>query len=152
MRYLIIDTWNGQGYTESGIVDDITFKDTTESNARYLALNKVREEFAMRYLPHADDQQVKVTRTENAIHADEGDDQGAIHALKVESNHYGLVIRTDTNYVKLLTADGFIAQYEGTLESLEGDRDERLQFIEEMFEKGNAGAYTDIGYEILYKL
>jgi hypothetical protein len=152
MRYIIVDTWNGQGYSDSGIVEDTTYTDMTEDNARYLALESAREHFAKRYLPSTTDHEVKITYQQDALCVSDGDDDGAIHFVKVEANHYGLLIRPDVNEIVLLTQDGFIEHYEDILESIEGDRDELLQFIDEMFDEGNGGAHTGLGYEILCKL
>ena len=152
MRYLIIDTYNGQGYSDSGIIDDIELTDMSEDEAKYIALEKAREEFGERYLPQATDEELRVTFELNAIHADQGDNQGAIHFKKVEADDYGLLIRPDTNDVELLTQDRFVKHYVDMLDAMQGDRDERLEFIDEILNVGNGGAHTDMGYEILYKL
>ncbi len=152
MIYLIIDTFNGQGYSDSGVIEYMTLTDMSEEQAKYRALEKAREEFSLRYLPHATDEEVKVTFELNAIHADYGDDQGAIHFIKMKEDSYGLLIRPDINEAVLLNQEDFISHYDSMLDAMQGDRDERVQFIDELFELGNGGAHTDLGFEILYKL
>ncbi len=152
MIYLIIDTFNGQGYSDSGVIEYMTLTDMSEEQAKYAALQKARHEFAERYLTHADDQEVKVTFEQNAIHADMGDDQGSIHFIKMEEDSYGLLIRPDINEAVLLNQEDFISHYDSMLDAMQGDRDERVQFIDELFELGNGQAHTDLGFEILYKL
>lgn len=152
MTYLIIDTFNGQGYSDSGVIEFMTLTDMSEEQAKYAALQKARHEFADRYLSGADDEEVKVTYSSNAIHADYGDDQGTIHFLKMKEDSYGLLIRPDINEAVLLNQEDFIAHYDSMLDAMQGDRDERLQFIDELFELGNGGAHTNLGFEILYKL
>lgn len=162
MRYLIIDTWNGEGYSDSGIIKDITF-DMSEGNARYKTIELARKYFADRYLTTCEHMETVVTCEPNAFcvtHRQKSgteeigtfnEDQGAIHFVNA-TDAYGLLIRPYINDVGLLSREQFIEQYEGILDSIEGDRDERLQFIDEMFDVGNAGAHTDTGFEILYKL
>ncbi len=151
-RYIIVDTFNGQGYSDSGIVKDITFNNVTEQQAKYLALEVAREEFGERYLPVSDDQEIKVTYQDDALCMDDSEDQGAVHFIKVPDDTYGILIEPSVNGVTVLDKSLFTEAYEGIIAGLEGDRDELEQFIEDIIEFGEGAAHTDLGYEILIKL
>ncbi len=152
MRYIIVDTFNGSGYSDSGIVRDITFDNATEEQAKYNALEVAREEFGERYLPVSDDQEIKVTYQDDALCMDDGEDQGAIHFIKVPDDAFGILIKPDVNDVTVLNEPLFNNAYVDTIAGLEGDRDELEQFTEDIIEFGEGGAHTDLGYELLIKL
>jgi len=161
MRYIIIDTWNGEGYSDSGIIEDVTYTDMTEDNARYNALELARAQFARRYLPSLGSEEVKVTYhegvTTNAIHAEIGKDHGAIHFMPVKGN-YGLLIQPDTNDVKLLTHEEFLgitndlSKDSELLSNLEADENTFTGWLDELYTEGHTDGYCNDGYLILYKL
>lgn len=161
MRYIIIDTWNGEGYSDSGIIEDVTYTDMTEDNARYNALELARGQFARRYLPSLEGEEVKVTFyegvTTNAIHAEIGKDQGAVHFVRVKGD-YGLLIKPDINDVKLLTHEQFLGITEDLskdselLSNLEDEENTFTGWLDELYTEGNNDGYCNDGYLILYKL
>ena len=97
MRYLIIDTWNGEGYSESGIV--------YTTNDAFEALEKMVSEFAERYVFMTSDFQCKWIGG-NAISYDDGTNQGCVRYLEVGMDDRYVVIQPQLNDA-YVTSDSF---------------------------------------------
>ena len=97
MRYLIIDTWNGEGYSESGIIG--TAK--TESEA----VKKITQEFAERYVSMTEDFKCEWIQGK-AIGFDNGQDQGCVQYLEAGIDDRYVVIDPMVNHA-YVTSDSF---------------------------------------------
>ena len=97
MRYLIIDTWNGEGYSESGIIG--TAK--TESDA----VKKITQEFAERYVSMTEDFKCEWIQGK-AIGFDNGEDQGCVQYLEAGIDDRYVVIDPMENHA-YVTSDSF---------------------------------------------
>lgn len=97
MRYLIIDTWNGEGYSESGIVG--TAKTEGE------AVQKIIKEFAERYVSMTEDFKCEWIQG-NAIGFDNGEDQGCVQYLEAGIDDRYIVIDPMVNHA-YVTSDSF---------------------------------------------
>lgn len=97
MRYLIIDTWNGEGYSESGIV--------YTTNDAFEALEKMVSEFAERYVFMTSDFQCRWIGG-NAISYDDGKNQGCVRYLEVGMDDRYVVIQPQLNDA-YVTSDSF---------------------------------------------
>jgi hypothetical protein len=97
MRYLIIDTWNGEGYSESGIIG--TAK--TESEA----VKKITQEFAERYVSMTEDFKCEWIQGK-AIGFDNGEDQGCVQYLEAGIDDRYVVIDPMLNHA-YVTSDSF---------------------------------------------
>lgn len=97
MKYLIIDTWNGEGYSESGIIDIAT----TEAEA----IQKIIKEFAERYVSMTEDFKCEWMQGK-AISFDNGTDQGCVQYLEVGIDDRYVVINPHENEAKV-TSDSF---------------------------------------------
>lgn len=97
MKYLIIDTWNGEGYSDSGIVG--TAK--TESEA----VKKITQEFAERYVSMTEDFKCEWIQGK-AIGFDNGEDQGCVQYLEVGMDDRYVVIQPHLNDA-YVTSDSF---------------------------------------------
>ena len=97
MRYLIIDTWNGEGYSDSGIVDTAT----TEAEA----IQKIIKEFGERYLSMTEDFKCE-WMLGKAIGFDNGHDQGCVHYLEVGIDDRYVIVNPMENEV-YVTSDSF---------------------------------------------
>lgn len=157
MRYIIIDTWNGEGYSDSCIIEDTNFTDTDYDTARHQAIELARKHFADRYIPSLGDPSIKVTYAGDALIMDNGTDQGAIHFMPVDGN-YGLLIQPDTNDVKLISESHFTALLDSMskdkdlLGNLKDDDETFMGWVNELYQEGHNCAHTSNGYLILYKL
>jgi hypothetical protein len=156
MRYIIVDTWNGQGYSDSGIIDDTTYTDMSEDNARHLALESAREHFADRYLPTSYHHEVKIRFQQDALCVEDGEDNGAIHFIKA-TDSYGVLIHPQVNEVKLLSKREFIdtldtLSSDGELQgNLKADNITWGEWIDDLYSEGHNDGHG-IEYFILYKL
>ena len=156
MRYIIVDTWNGQGYSDSGIVEDTTYTDMSENNARYLALESARKHFAKRYLPSMPHVKIKIEFKQDAFCVEEGEDSGAIHFIKA-TDSYGVLIHPMVNEVKLLSQKEFIetvnnlAKDGELLHNLEADNISIAEWIDDLYCEGHNDGHG-LEYFILYKL
>ena len=121
MKYLIIDTWNGEGYSDSGIVDIAT----TEAEA----VNKIVREFAERYLSMTEDFKCE-WMLGKAIGFDNGEDQGCVQYLEVGIDDRYVIINPMENLAKV-TSDSFnlIKMMLTDMGSTEEDIDELEQEI-----------------------
>ena len=97
MRYLIIDTWNGEGYSESGIVG--TAKTEGE------AVKKIVQEFAERYVSMTEDFKCE-WMLGKAIGFDNGEDQGCVQYLEAGIDDRYVVIDPMINEA-YVTSDSF---------------------------------------------
>jgi hypothetical protein len=97
MKYLIIDTWNGEGYSESGIIG--TAK--TESEA----VKKITQEFAERYVSMTEDFKCEWIQGK-AIGFDNGEDQGCVQYLEAGIDDRYVVIDPMLNHA-YVTSDSF---------------------------------------------
>ena len=97
MRYLIIDTWNGEGYSESGIIG--TAKTEGE------AVQKIIKEFAERYVSMTEDFKCEWIQGK-AIGFDNGQDQGCVHYLEAGIDDRYVVIDPMENHA-YVTSDSF---------------------------------------------
>lgn len=97
MKYLIIDTWNGEGYSESGIVDTAT----TEEEA----VKKIVQEFAERYVSMTEDFKCEWIHGK-AIGFDNGEDQACVQYLEVGIDDRYVIINPMENEAKV-TSDSF---------------------------------------------
>ena len=97
MKYLIIDTWNGEGYSESGIIDIAT----TEAEA----IQKIIKEFAERYVSMTEDFKCEWMQGK-AISFDNGPDQGCVQYLEVGIDDRYVIINPHENEAKV-TSDSF---------------------------------------------
>jgi len=97
MRYLIIDTWNGEGYSESGIIG--TAKTEGE------AVQKIIKEFAERYVSMTEDFKCEWIQGK-AIGFDNGEDQGCVQYLEAGIDDRYVVIDPMENHA-YVTSDSF---------------------------------------------
>jgi hypothetical protein len=97
MRYLIIDTWNGEGYSDSGIVD--TAKTQSE------AIQKIIKEFGERYVSMTEDFKCEWIQGK-AIGFDNGQDQGCVQYLEAGIDDRYVVIDPMENHA-YVTSDSF---------------------------------------------
>ena len=97
MRHLIIDTWNGEGYSESGIV--------YTTNDAYEALERMVKEFAERYVFMTSDFKCKWIGG-TAISYDDGRNQGCVHILEAGIDDRYVVIQPNLNDA-YVTSDSF---------------------------------------------
>jgi hypothetical protein len=97
MKYLIIDTWNGEGYSESGIIG--TAK--TESEA----VKKITQEFAERYVSMTEDFKCEWMQGK-AISFDNGENQGCVQYLEAGIDDRYVVIDPMINEAHV-TSDSF---------------------------------------------
>ena len=156
-KIYLIDTFNGSGYSESGIID--TVEKTFYSDAWVEATAKARREFSERYVS-------QIECNEEIIHEIEfghpnseykwwsftqNHDSGAIHAIDGTSIA-GLMICPDLNeIVPLETKADVDAMIEDAYNNCY-DEDEKADFMSEIADTGNAGIHSDQGYVILYDL
>ena len=95
MKYLIIDTWNGEGYSDSGIVDTAT----TQSEA----IQKIIKEFGERYVSMTEDFKCEWIQGK-CVTFDNGENQGAVQYLEVGIDDRYLVIDPSMN-------DAYVTNY-----------------------------------------
>jgi len=130
MKYLIIDTWNGEGYSESGIVGIAT----TEAEA----LKKIVQEFTERYVSMTEDFKCE-WMLGKAIGFDNGEDQGCVQYLEVGIDDRYVIINPMENEAKV-TSDSFnlikmmLTDMGSTEESIEALEQEILQIGHGMVE------------------
>ncbi len=157
MRYIIIDTWNGEGYSESGIIEDVTYTDMTEDNAKYRALESAREHFSKRYIPSNYNHEVKVTYQQDALCVSDGDDDGAIHFRRVQDEDYGVIITPHVNDVSILNKSDWLECLDSLskdgelLHNLESDNITFAEWVDDLYTEGNNDGHAQ-EYVILYKL
>ena len=113
MSYFIVDTWNGDGYSESGVIgheDDN--KDATDT---------VMKEFIERYAYSMHDFKVsnKLSkgRSERYISFDDGHDQGAIHIIESKPDTHAILINPHVNHASGINK----GQFDAFIESLKDD-------------------------------
>jgi hypothetical protein len=97
MKYLIIDTWNGEGYSDSGIVDTAT----TQSEA----IQKIIKEFGERYVSMTEDFKCEWIQGK-CVTFDNGHDQGAVQYLEAGIDDRYVVIDPMLNDA-YVTSDSF---------------------------------------------
>lgn len=97
MKYLIIDTWNGEGYSDSGVV--YTTNDANE------ALERMVSEFAKRYVFMTADFKCKWIGG-TGISYDDGRNQGCVQYLDVGMDDRYVVIQPLLNDA-YVTSDSF---------------------------------------------
>ena len=97
MKYLIVDTWNGEGYSDSGIIDTAT----TEAEA----IQKIIKEFAERYVSMTEDFKCEWIQGK-AIGFDNETDQGCVQYLEVGIDDRYVIINPHENEAKV-TSDSF---------------------------------------------
>lgn len=121
MKYLIVDTWNGEGYSDSGIIDTAT----TEAEA----IQKIIKEFAERYVSMTEDFKCEWIRGK-AITFDNEQDQGCVRYLEVGIDDRYVIINPMENLAKV-TSDSFnlIKMMLTDMGSTEEDIDELEQDI-----------------------
>ena len=146
MNYYIIDTWNGQGYSDSGLVsinDDLTG-----------AKLEMHKEFEERYLDNAYDTKYIVEEGDNYLSYSEKFstyDSGAITILEAD-NPAGILIMPDTNDAMILKTK---ADVDSAIELayINGmDDEEKHEFMHEIEDSGRGAIHTDLGYQIIYNL
>lgn len=153
----LIDTWNSEGYSESGIIDlpkswdEGVKKGLQEFNERYLSMLEAYDDTTIEIA-------TKDLVEENGVNYRywsfyDGEDAGCIHL--VEGRFYGVLIHPDENDVVVLeTEEQFVDTFKRILTEIQHDYfgNDKEHFINQLNENGNAGAHTDMGYEILYNL
>lgn len=148
-KYYLIDTFNGEGYTESGIIG------STEDHNK--AIEMATDEFKDRYMT-----QLGEFTVNNQLHVEgsryisytemhHNEDSGAIHVLATDDATVGILIHPDINEAVALTGDEFTTQFKFILNNIEDD-EQGEEFLQEMLQVGNSGVHTNEGYIILYKL
>ena len=145
-KYYIADTWNGEGYTNSGLINT-TFEDKGKAN------DAAYDEFKDRYLSSLGKFTVdnKLYKDDGYIGYSDGNDSGAIHVIETDDSTVGMLLQPCLNDVKALTGDEFTNLFKDILNNIDNDED-RENFLQEMLQVGNSDAHTDHGYFILYRL
>ena len=152
MSYFIVDTWNGDGYSESGIIETVD----NLSKAREIAL----KEFALRYLNSPG-----LSTVDNNLYdrghisfteVKEKEDSGTIHILEKCANTYGVLINPHVNSVTAINKE----QFDKIIDDLREDgefmynlKQDETSFNEWLMELGKNGNNDGYGmdYFILYK-
>ena len=147
-KYYLIDTWNGDGYTESGIIGSV--------DDMGKAIEMAYEEFKDRYLGNPCEFTVEnnlyTTQGKNRyISYEYNGESGAIHILQTDDSTRGISIEPHVNDAVALTGEVFANHFNDILTNIDNDED-REGFLNEMLDQGNSDAHTDNGYFILYKL
>lgn len=161
MSYLIINTWNGDDYSErsgslrslrSGIIETVD----DLSKAREVAL----KEFALRYLTSPG-----LSRVDNNLYAlgrisftevKEKEDTGAIHILEKCANTYGALINPHVNSVTAINKEQFdkiiddLREDGEFMHNLKQDETSFNEWLMELGKNGNNDGYG-MDYFILYK-
>lgn len=136
MKYLIIDTWNGEGYSESGIIGEAYNK----LDAMDMAINEFKERYAWI------DSYVYFNLKENAIFYDNGKDQGAIHVLPCTENDRAVVINPSINEVSIYDSMDYCIEY------YMSDAENKWDCLEELKTEGRTLAETNDGDVIIIDL
>ena len=150
-KYYLIDTWSGDGYTESGIigsVDDL-------GKAIEMATDEFKDRYLSQFGEFTVDNQLYVGQSDHRYICYREDNlnqnSGAIHILPADDSTKGILIEPHVNDAVALTGGQFTEQFRMILNNIDNDED-REGFLNEMLDQGNSDAHTDNGYFILYKL
>ena len=143
----IIDTWNGEGYSDSGIIDIV---DTIE-DAREIARKEFKERYLQMIDPSFGDSSYGVSFYDDQYMYDDeySKDSGAITILT--GSFYGIYIHPNVNECVGMDED----EYNEMLKFMRENAQESIElesFNEELEMQGNAGLHTNQGYFIIYKL
>lgn len=99
MKYVIVSTWNGEGYSE--LNEAVIKKFKSDEDAFFHIVKKARqydEGFELEYFQK---------KGEGRVTFDDGDDQGSFQFFKVISSDYGVVIQCNVNEAIVLNKDGY---------------------------------------------
>jgi len=106
MRYVVVDTWNGEGYSSENGVDLRFFWTKSEAES-------VAEQDASRYENlerYVDDKAISFCY-------DIDDDNGSYQVLELKDDTYAIMIRTNVNEVDLLRE----AEYKSKIQEFESE-------------------------------
>ncbi len=138
-KYIIVSTWNGEGYTSENFINEIVLLD---NDAQALVLCKALAE---------DQLGADVTIQKNGAGFDHGDDQGAYHFFELKDEHYGVRFEPNWNKAELLTE----AEYKAVVAELRTQIDEEDGIIDDgdsiFFHTGEIKDGVDVQYEVDYQ-
>lgn len=147
-KYYIIDTWNGEGYTESGIIDSVD----DLGKAIEVATNEFKDRYLSQFGEFTVNNQLYTDHKYISYTEERGNqDSGAIHILTTDDSTVGIIIEPHVNDTVALTGDQFTEQFKQILNNIDNDED-RENYLHEMLQVGNSDAHTDNGYFVLYRL
>lgn len=144
-KYYLIDTWNGSGYSESGIID--TAESIEEANRK--ALKQYQDRYLSMVLIGGD-YEIDV-KDESTLYFRHYEDWGAIHVVEGD-DIAGLIIMPDTNDVAILQTKADVDSAIDIAYGTAMNEEEAKDFMNEIEDTGNGGVHTDLGYEIIYDL
>lgn len=134
MIYILVDTWNGEGYSDSR-AEIIQAKDYGQALEK--AIEKAKQ--------CAGGNKVRVFNKKR-VQYDIGDDSGSIHLLPYEGQ-YGLCIFPDVNEFTMLPSEATYTRALNQSAKLCDDKDD----VAELKQNGQGTIHTGIGCEIFQK-
>ena len=146
INYYLIDTWNGQGYSDSGIIDIV---DTIE-DAKENAWIEFQERYLININPNLGHGHHEVIfDDEGLLYADEqSSDSGKITILQGDFD--GMYINPDIHDCVGMNMDDYNKMLKFLSDNSE--EDEYKSFEEQLGMIGNAGIHTSEGFYIIYNL
>jgi hypothetical protein len=141
MKYIIVDTWNGESYSDSGIIGRAKDKDE--------ATEIVANEFKNRYF--FSKKKFECESFNNvSLSYDDGEDQGCIRAIEIGIDDRFVIINPMVNDVKVVTDSFNLIRM--MLMDL-GSTEEGIYELEQrILEIGNGMINHNDGELIIYKL
>jgi len=99
MKYLIVETWNGEGYSEENFITEIIeLKNDAEAMAHCMKLATENQ------------QPCEVTKGEDSAQFNKGDDDGAYHFFTLTDDAYAVVILCNINTPMIFTKEQYEAE------------------------------------------
>jgi len=137
--YIIVETWNGPGYSESGTINT--------ASSEHEAKSKIMREFNERYLCCFDD--INISWDDDLLMSfDTGDNQGSLRAIEINDKDKYLFINTDINDVEIMQTDLM-----GVIEYAENNGGYDLEkFKEKLITSGFAFVELNEGHHIIEAL
>lgn len=141
MKYLIVDTWNGEGYSQSGVI--------TRAKDKEQAIKIIMNEFKDRYLNYSTKFEVEWLNELTLCFNGESY-QGAVHGIELEIDDTFLIIEPSINSVEKTKVSYNVVKMRLT-ES--GCTEESIdELTEELLQVGHGMIDTNDGEYIIYKI
>lgn len=138
-KYLIVDTWNGEGYSEENKILEIKeFASVEEAKAyaKKLALEQVF------------DDEDGIVEEDSFVNYLVEEDAGAIHFIELEDDDFGVSILCNINSVEVLKFQDYVRAFENALE--QANKEDSLN-ASLMNDRNFIGAYKE-DYDYQFEL
>jgi hypothetical protein len=139
MKYVIVSTWNGEGYSSSNTIEVKEFNNDNDAHAH---IKELADEYKRNSVGYGNEVEIDLITEKGCfiITHDDGDDQGSFQCHLLHDDSYGVVIQCNVNEVMVVDESDYKDILEIAINQADKDEIDEIDLnADEIF----IGAYDD---------